>query len=683
MATQPTQNPVPSESPRDLKFNAGKIDEFVTSLALRYTDRFGYQHYTIEGLRQLAREAISGFGWVLKQSFEDGVTLTLPNEALLWRSNGEYYRWSGVLPKTVPAGSTPESTGGVGQGAWMGIGDAALKTMLASSAGASMIGMATGGTLEQIINYVTPEQFGAIGDGIIHPLSERYSTLADARSVYPFVTALTQTIDWAACQAAENYARGVTVVRVKPYSSYHFGRDGLLIDQYSQWEGVRPTSQEIKVTEFKKTFPSTTPVFQQDYVVRVRPGNNDAGYSYKAGIRFVGIRLKYDVPRRHPTKGTNTICLHVGNMIKGEIDISCWGGEYGVYTWVHWGNKGHIRIDNCHKGYWSVPNLGDNERSGGEASTSNFYRIETDVTSFPITLGNANYSEYTGFFEGSVASDGNYDSANETACGITFIGEIKDVTFSMGIEKFEGVHVTKTGTNTVAQATFKFGFFSDAHYLMSTGNDGSDAAIRNVNGTSASKISLPPSSRAYINSLPVSSRVVFNIQDTYYYLGNISKETSNTRYLINIQDQNSCINFIGGDVGFTPEAGMAPISFSISEAMKSLVTAVGCRAMDLFCSPSTAYKLIGKNQWISTNTIAKAGVIDGTNGQYADFTPPSAVYRVVGLDGLWSNAGVSGAAIVARPSIMSYDATTKSLRVASTASSVSITFNAFVKLSIM
>jgi len=53
MATQPTQNAVPSESPRDLKFNAGKIDEFVTSLALRYTDRFGSQHYTIEGLRQV------------------------------------------------------------------------------------------------------------------------------------------------------------------------------------------------------------------------------------------------------------------------------------------------------------------------------------------------------------------------------------------------------------------------------------------------------------------------------------------------------------------------------------------------------------------------------------------------------------------------------------------------------
>ncbi|MCU2485603.1 hypothetical protein N8Q55_25170 [Enterobacter hormaechei subsp. steigerwaltii] len=50
MATTPTNLPVPSESPRDLKFNAGKIDEFVTSMGWTYTDRFGNQHYTVEGI---------------------------------------------------------------------------------------------------------------------------------------------------------------------------------------------------------------------------------------------------------------------------------------------------------------------------------------------------------------------------------------------------------------------------------------------------------------------------------------------------------------------------------------------------------------------------------------------------------------------------------------------------------
>ncbi|MGC8426698.1 exo-alpha-sialidase [Mixta calida] len=133
MATQPTQNPVPSESPRDLKFNAGKIDEFVTSLALKYQDRFGTEHYTIEGLRQLAQEAIAAFGWIPVDSFQDGATLTLPNQVLRWAKpdgDGEYYRWDGALPKEVPPGSAPASTGGVGKGAWLSVGDAALREQL-------------------------------------------------------------------------------------------------------------------------------------------------------------------------------------------------------------------------------------------------------------------------------------------------------------------------------------------------------------------------------------------------------------------------------------------------------------------------------------------------------------------------------------------------------------------------
>jgi len=135
MATQPTNLPVPSESPRDLKFNAGKIDEFVTSLNLKYSDRFGGEHYTIEGLRQIAQQAISAFGWVPMDSFQDGATLTLPNQVLRWKlpdGDGDYYRWDGAFPKVVPAASTPESTGGIGAGKWLSIGDAVLRTELSS-----------------------------------------------------------------------------------------------------------------------------------------------------------------------------------------------------------------------------------------------------------------------------------------------------------------------------------------------------------------------------------------------------------------------------------------------------------------------------------------------------------------------------------------------------------------------
>jgi len=111
--------PVPSESPRDLKFNAGKIDEFVTSMAQQYEDRFGGKHYTIEGLRWLAQQAIAAYGYITVDSFQDGATLTLPNQVLRDESTDQYYRWDGSLPKVVAPGSTPENTGGIGAGAWI------------------------------------------------------------------------------------------------------------------------------------------------------------------------------------------------------------------------------------------------------------------------------------------------------------------------------------------------------------------------------------------------------------------------------------------------------------------------------------------------------------------------------------------------------------------------------------
>ncbi|HIE1453113.1 TPA: hypothetical protein ACXJGQ_000072 [Serratia marcescens] len=167
MATIPTQLPVASESPRDLKFNAGKIDEFVTSLKLIYEDRFGAKHYTIEGLRWVAQQAIAAFGYITIDSFQDGATLTLPNHVLRWNlpdGNGEYYRWDGSFPKVVPAGSTPENTGGIGLGAWIGVGDASLRSDIAGPNGATITGMGES-NVRDVIGHVTPEMFGIPDNG--------------------------------------------------------------------------------------------------------------------------------------------------------------------------------------------------------------------------------------------------------------------------------------------------------------------------------------------------------------------------------------------------------------------------------------------------------------------------------------------------------------------------------------
>lgn len=164
MSTIPTQNPVPSEASKDLKFNSGKIDEFVTSSNHSYIDRFGKSHYTIEGINNLSKQAMQNYGYITKRSFESGNTIINPNDVLLWENNGEYYRWDGEIPKVVSAGSTPDSAGGIGDGKWKSIGDNSLRTELKEGNG-SLIGVGNGITLDtKLSSMLSAVDYGFIGD---------------------------------------------------------------------------------------------------------------------------------------------------------------------------------------------------------------------------------------------------------------------------------------------------------------------------------------------------------------------------------------------------------------------------------------------------------------------------------------------------------------------------------------
>lgn len=89
----------------------------------------------------------------------------------------------------------------------------------ASLAGASLAGAAlasmsnektlpTGGqsTAGNAATFISVRQFGAIGDGGFHPLSTRFPSLSAARTEYPAVSALSDSLDGAAIQAAIDHA---------------------------------------------------------------------------------------------------------------------------------------------------------------------------------------------------------------------------------------------------------------------------------------------------------------------------------------------------------------------------------------------------------------------------------------------------------------------------------------------
>lgn len=143
---KPTQKPVPSSDIKDLFFNSGLLDIWATSLERKYIDRFGNCHLTATGMEWLFKELVDKFkvdmniaivaaGYITIDSFQQGADLpnnelTQRNQILRDETTGEYYRWDGDFPKQVTAGSTPQSTGGIGKGAWVSVGDASLRSNL-------------------------------------------------------------------------------------------------------------------------------------------------------------------------------------------------------------------------------------------------------------------------------------------------------------------------------------------------------------------------------------------------------------------------------------------------------------------------------------------------------------------------------------------------------------------------
>lgn len=171
-----TNKPLGSTDPKDLFDNSQNFDTAINSITdAIWHDRFGRARRTWYGLEGIAsaainkfiedgKKAIAGVGYITMDSFQDGKTLTLTNQALRWKlpdGDGDYYRWDGALPKVVPPGSTPTTSGGVDKGKWVNVSDGTARSDLAKPTGATMVGTPFDRTLGEILaSDPAPMSFG-------------------------------------------------------------------------------------------------------------------------------------------------------------------------------------------------------------------------------------------------------------------------------------------------------------------------------------------------------------------------------------------------------------------------------------------------------------------------------------------------------------------------------------------
>ncbi|WDR21455.1 tail fibers protein [Salmonella phage vB_SenM_UTK0005] len=129
----------------------------------------------------------------LSGSFDFGATLNVKNELLTY-TDGKY-RWDGAFPKTVAAGSTPMTTGGVGIGAWLSVGDTSLRSNLKSSdlnLGDALVTvkkplpLAVARSLHSVTSeYVSVFDFpGVVGDGVNDDTNGILAALSSSKHVY-------------------------------------------------------------------------------------------------------------------------------------------------------------------------------------------------------------------------------------------------------------------------------------------------------------------------------------------------------------------------------------------------------------------------------------------------------------------------------------------------------------------
>lgn len=194
-----TGNPIGSADARDRLDNSENMDILENSTTLNaHPDRLGTMRKTRKGMELehdnqiAAHEAehdaqiaahedehdnqmqsfenefdsrLAGMAFTRVGTFTTGATLTDMRQTLLWEvsqgGDGREYGWTGSFSpsgKVVIAGSNPETTGGIGAGAWVDRTDVILQANLAATTGAGLVGTTDGITVQAKLNAIAADK---------------------------------------------------------------------------------------------------------------------------------------------------------------------------------------------------------------------------------------------------------------------------------------------------------------------------------------------------------------------------------------------------------------------------------------------------------------------------------------------------------------------------------------------
>lgn len=262
--------------------------------------------------------------------------------------------------------------------------------------------------------------FGAVGDGTNHQLSAYFASLAAAQAIYPHVTALTQSIDWAAFQAAHNsLGIGVTSIGGEiavPATKYgYYLSDTLQIRKRVTVRGANRGEQQT-TSAARLIFPPNTTGIRLYSVLDPANGTSEGADFSNLKALNLWCNNKAGSSTGHGIESTCAIVME--DVVARDF------AQHGVYVHGQTGTGAYGNVD-CSRlvGVRCVTNGGDGiHLNGNDANVITLINCSCANNAGYGYYDNAAYcNTYIGCHEAGNTT-GSYYNLNSTGLGGVYVG---------------------------------------------------------------------------------------------------------------------------------------------------------------------------------------------------------------------------------------------------------------------